>query len=55
MFGGRPGGFTPNSNLGLDIGGRHIGPPPPFYSPNPQAPLPPPQPADPTDFVSPGV
>ena len=30
MFGRRPGGFLPSSNLGLEIGGRDYGPPPPF-------------------------
>ena len=27
-----PGGFNPNSNLGLEVGGRDYGPPPPFCS-----------------------
>ena len=26
------GGFNPNSNLGLEVGGRDYGPPPPFFS-----------------------
>ena len=26
------GGFNPNSNLGLQVGGRDYGPPPPFFS-----------------------
>ena len=27
-----PGGFNPNSNLGLEVGGRDYDPPPPFFS-----------------------
>ena len=34
MFGRRPGGFNPSTNLGLEIGGHDYGPPPPFYSPS---------------------
>ena len=26
------GGFNPNSNLGLEVGGRDYSPPPPFFS-----------------------
>ena len=27
-----PGGFNPNSNFGLEVGGREYGPLPPFFS-----------------------